>query len=403
MIKLILILLLFFLFFSYALVSMQFLFPIIAAGVIIIFFIKRFNKSIQISGEDKIWLLCLIVNVIGLIRTPNIKEAIVFLGFILVFILLKISLSNLENWKVTFLSGVLTFSAIHVFSTILQYFNPEIVRRINQLILPSAAYNINRYQVSVGRYAGITGQVGANAFYITIFLAVIFCFLIEYRKKYVTGPLFIMGCVALILTTKRGLLLFNITAFIAILLIVKIGKMKNNNKVVVFLLTTLMIGLIAIIGVSLLGNAPMLNQLLVDDDITSGRMGIYSSTFQLVKSAPLIGRGLSSVEYQVGIKAHNIYLQLWAELGLLGLLIYSLAMIITLSNSIKLYIGVKNEQNLNCRYFILISIYIQIVFMLYGLTGNVLYDYFIVGIYMLSISLPGTIRYSLKKTRGTYS
>lgn len=395
MINFLLFILVFFLFFSYALVSLQLIFAIIAVGVVVIFFIKKFDESISISLEDQIWLLCIVITVIGLIRTPSINESGVFLGFILVFVLLKIGLSNLEDWKEVFIKGSLFFSSIHVFSTLIQYFNPQIVKRVTGFILPDAAYNVNSYQLSVGKYAGITSQVGANAFFITIFLAIIFCYLVENKKKkFVAVILLIVGFIALLLTTKRGLLLFNITTLITIVLITKFRKFKKGNKIILFLLVMLIVGLLIVTGVSLISNSSLWSQLFIDDDITSGRMGIYSSTLELVKSAPLIGNGLSSVEYKIGIKTHNIYLQLWAELGLIGLVTYLLAMVVTLRNSIKLYFDITKEEY---KKFILVSIYIQIIFLLYGLTGNVLYDYFILGIYMIAISLSGAARVSWKK------
>lgn len=395
MINILLLILMLFLFFSYALVSLQFLFPIIAMGVVVVFVFKKANKSINLSSEDILWFLCVGINIIGLIKAPNITEALLFTGFILVFSLLKIVLSNFENWGEFFLKGSLMFSSIHVFSTLMQYFNPEIVQRVNQMILPSGAYNVNTYQVVLGRYAGITGQVGANAFYITIFIAIMFCYLIENKKSYYVYLLVALGFIALVLTAKRGLLLFNIITVISVILVSKFSKFKRDNKAVLISLISLLILSLTIVGFLLISNNPMTSQLLVDDDFTSGRVGIYSLTFELVKLAPLIGNGLSSVEHKIGIKAHNIYLQLWAELGLLGLITYSLAMIVTLMKSIKLYNSMKTVESTGLDHLALFSIYIQIIFLLYGLTGNVLYDYFIVGTYMMVISLPRTVRLSL--------
>lgn len=399
MLNVLFVLLLFFLFFSYALVSLQLIFPIIAIGIVFVFLIKNFNKSIVISRENQIWLICVMINFVGLIRTPKINDAVVFAGFILVFVLLKISLSNSDNWKGIFIKYALFFSSIHVVSTLMQFFNPSVLDSVNKLILPSAAYNINRYQLSIGKYAGITGQVGANAFFITISLAVSFCFLVENKKKYLTGLMFILGLCALVLTTKRGLLLFNITTIVAVFLIVRYAKLKKNNRIALYLIITLMAGLLAIIGISLLGNLPLFNQMLADDNSASERLMIYRATFELIKSSPLIGNGLNSVENYIGIKAHNIYLQLWAELGIVGLIVYTSAMMVTLINSIKLYVSKRNQEHRNSQNTILMSIYIQIIFILYGLTGNVLYDYFIVGMYMVAISLSGLARVSLRKTR----
>lgn len=50
------------------------------------------------------------------------------------------------------------------------------------------------------------------------------------------------------------------------------------------------------------------------------RLSYWRETWELIKAHPLIGVGLSNFNLKMSRYAHNSYLQIWAEMGLLGLL-----------------------------------------------------------------------------------
>ena len=270
-----LLVLLFFLFFSYAVVTLQFIFPISALFIVSLLIYVKITKTIIISKDDLFWLSCTTVNFVGLIRTPNFSSAILFTGFLLIFVLLKIYLSMMTNWTSFFIRTSLVFSSVHVVSTITQYFIPGFIQALNQIILPSAAYSVNMYQLKVSKYAGITGQVGANSFYITIFLAVIFSSLMIKKRRFLLVLIFMLGFIALLLTTKRGLLLFNSIAILYLFFLVNLGRSKKNKKAIVISLILLVTISVFSAAIYLISNPSIATKILVDDDITSGRIGIY--------------------------------------------------------------------------------------------------------------------------------
>lgn len=378
---------LFYLFFSYALTSIQILFAITLGIVFIIFILKYPRKIITIHIEDTIFILCTVVNMIGIVKTTNIVDSIIFTAIILCLTLLRFALSNLTSWKKLFIRYSFIFSLIHVIATIIQLLIPSIIMKFNTYILAAQSYRVNYSQLIRGKYAGITGQVGTNAFFITIFIAIIFCWCIEVkekRKKYIGIGLFFIGVIAILLTGKRGLLLFNISTIVLILIIKSI---KNKKHVLNVFLLIVVGSVISVGGIYVIQNISTISKYIVDQDVTSGRIDIYASVFEMIKNSPYIGNGLYSVESIVGIKAHNIYLQLWAELGIIGLVIYCYTIAITLYNSIKIYINYTEK-----RFYTLLSIYIQLIFISYGLSGNPLYDYFILGIYIIATALPRSVQ-----------
>jgi O-antigen ligase len=55
---------------------------------------------------------------------------------------------------------------------------------------------------------------------------------------------------------------------------------------------------------------------------SSGRDQIYRSIWELIKQKPFIGHGIGILQSTSGYTAHNIFLQILVESGILGLLIW---------------------------------------------------------------------------------
>lgn len=90
--------------------------------------------------------------------------------------------------------------------------------------------------------------------------------------------------------------------------------------------------------------------------------------------------------------AHNVYIQMAAELGVIGEGLFLLLFLLALVKSVQLMRMNAVKQDRDCRYILSYSILIQVWFLLYCLTGNPLYgsaQYFFYGSavqMMLSVS-----------------
>lgn len=382
-----------FLFFSYILGGLQGVFILAIMSIIIIEYIQGIKQKKSIAKEDLFWLGCCLVNIIGFIRAESRNEAFMFVAIFTTFILLKIVLSNQSKWINLYFIAILLFSSIHTLFTLIQYKLPNIVDKVNKLILSNALYRVNTSQLNQGKYPGITGQVGANAFYISIFIAVIFsiCYVEKRgRRKIMYAFLLLLGGVALILTGKRGLLLTNIV-IISIFLLVKIVKcLKANNKIWGHMVGIFLIFMAVIFILIISFNINSIINYINAEDLTSGRGIIYEENIYLIKNHILLGCGLGKVKSIFGMEGHNIYIQIWAELGIIGLFLYLSSLGLSLINSVRIYMKFSKMDKTGGKilYIILISIYIQLIFIIYGFTGNPLYDYFELGIYLVSLSVP---------------
>ena len=70
---------------------------------------------------------------------------------------------------------------------------------------------------------------------------------------------------------------------------------------------------------------------------TSNRLQYWQDTLALIKSSPLLGAGLGNFNIAGVLYAHNTYLQIWAEMGFLGIISWLWLVILALVKGTRLY------------------------------------------------------------------
>ena len=102
---------------------------------------------------------------------------------------------------------------------------------------------------------------------------------------------------------------------------------------------------------------------------------------------------------QTAYAAHNIYYQMLAEIGIIGIILFISFFVCNIINSIKVirnqYIK-KDERLLKYAY---LSLMIQVWFLLYGCTGNPLYLVSQFYIYLFAIMINQSIKREVKRKR----
>ncbi|MDN4739594.1 O-antigen ligase family protein [Clostridium perfringens] len=312
---------------------------------------------------------------------------------------IKILYQNLSGWQNFLIKIFYIFSSIHVIATIIQKIFPNIITSVYSKILPYSILETNIMFLKIDNYSGITGQTGVNAFYISIFLAIVFSkFLFEKQKVYINVFFIVLGFYALILTGKRGLLISNIICFFIIILIMKKKKRKNLSKIVLAIISFIIASIVIYNSNDMKVILLKFKLLEQSGDITNGRSIIWSLAIENFKNNFFLGTGISSTAKIIGEYAHNIYIQLLSDLGILGFLSFVFTFIFSLIFSIKLFRSIYNTIKISDDILrnIAISIYIQILFIIYGFTGNPLYGVMFFIPYLINIALIYTYKYELK-------
>lgn len=355
-------------------------------------FIIQHKEKMKISVDFSffLWLLFYLLAMISMLYTKNfITTKNFFLVYLLLFTVAFLQKNVKKDWIDFFLKTALITSGIHVLATMTQFFFPAIIDTINISILNDIQLNINRICLEGKAYAGITGQIGTNAFNITIFIAISFCFLLFFKKNKPTFAVcVVIGVVCLMLTQKRGLFLGTLFSMIFVFFLYA----KYFNKNILSILPKIIAVLaILMIVISVIPETDIIFQRLARGGL-SGREDRYEKMLELFCENPLLGIGFgvfSSVNG--GMTAHSDYLRTLCEVGILGFSIFMSALIYSLWSCVRHLIKYSSYTLLQNRKTPLVamffSIYMQMFYLIYAFSGNPLSSYDQLFMYFLCLAL----------------
>ena len=337
-----------------------------------------------------VWLVTVIVIIFNLIGTnQNWTYFIMYLPFVMMLF----AFEGTDMWMISGYRFLKYMGVFFAFFTILPLISKSLyINTIYPLLLPNNTIDILG-ALDRGMVSGFTYQTAINAQYLSVGIgAMILPILLQQpvKRKWLTILIAVTEVFCLIMTSKRGHLLF--TA-LSVFLIVFLNSKKSKRFVNVIRIVSIvfLVGLIIyyfvpaadafferVIGIS------------AGDDISNGRFVRYEYAWKLFKENPITGIGWLQYRYSY-VKysdTHNIYLQLLCETGIIGFSVFFVAFTISLKQAIKkLLYFVEKEKNESARLLLSFSVFIQVLFLLYGLTGNGLYDYYIYYFYAFAVAI----------------
>lgn len=289
------------------------------------------------------------------------------------FVIIIHLVSTIENIKKFFITSIIILISIELFSTIYPYLED----------IYSKGYPIQRSL----EYRGVTGSVNVLAYLLLIKLPFIFYLSIK-NKKYRWLFIFIsiasLYSISVIHLTRSAILvsfLLSISLFIIFYLNSRYDK--NDSK---FNIKNIFIGvLIPVISTILLSNyqsqvfdrtdsiQSRLSSIDLEDVSTNNRIRYFSHAIKSILKNPIMGVGignwqLESIEYDrqniesyiVPYHVHNDFLEISAEIGLIGGIAYYMVFIsvfLFLLKQVITYIKRKKPLDFNVLFLIAIGIY----------------------------------------------
>ena len=348
------------------------------------------KKKIYITKNDIFFLILPIIFLLASFYSPYfgspLKFSFTFLLMTLILIILSKECTNNIDYNFIFYI-ILLFSGVHVFATIFYQLFPSMWQNILPYFLKGSDLRQNIITFNYNHInCGLSPVQSANAMYITAFITCCFSGALKYGKKYYL--LLILGGIALMLSGKRGILLAVIFAFIIYYLFF---KYKSTGKIsYTFIKLIFLIFIVGLIGYFVAKNffpdafriiARFTNQ----KDITTGRGEYYKILLNSYLNGNFIfGNGLFFSRYKLfsvygeANDAHNIYIQLLVETGIFGLF----GFLCIVFNIIKKLIKEIDYKNI----ITMMSFFYTIVFLIYGMSGNDLFDLSILPFWYFLIS-----------------
>lgn len=272
-----------------------------------------------------------------------------------------------------------------------------------------------------GYHAGLANHYSSNGIYVSICLILLISWYLAWRgnvkKKHFRMTLLVLSILltfgALLLTEKRGVLLWSLGAVILTSLVLSDRKLGEIIRLAV-------VGLFGLLVLSfILPKVPELGAVYerfstVGTDVGSlERIYMWQLAVSMFLQHPVLGTGFWSFRHQYErsifgifnqdttlsqLDAHNVYLQILGETGIIGFIIYIWAISGLLFDTIKLARHLREYPDPEVRFGIQFSLCIQFFYLLYSLSGNCLYD-IVFYFYAVAMAITTALKYHM---RGNY-
>ena len=339
--------------------------------VLFIFLFIAKRRSFRFTIISIGWLLfaaySFLVSILS--NAVNVDSLIEFCVAIIMGLFVSIvSFTPKERKKMLF--AVFAVSFVAFVGCLIQLINPSIIKTINVQIMTPEKYTIfNNFYIS-NIITGFSFQTGISGYYLTVFFGFIICYLLCNKKKsailkVLLVLLLLLTYYLVFLTGKRVFVLFiPFFSFAALC----ITQKKHFFKILFF---TIVLALVVVVLFNNTVEGARILARFQSDSWSSGRTTIYSEMLNYFALKPVFGNGATSSLTLItkAQNGHNIYLQVLMEGGLVGFLIFFVSLVLIIRAA---YSGIKISQ---CKdYCVLVSVFIIVVFLAWGLSGNPLYD-----------------------------
>lgn len=349
----------------------------ICVAVMMVFIIFMILNRFPLRKLSILWgaLYCyIIINALLLNHERGIKYIIIFTVAIM---LLMLSKDQTFYKKLIDIFGL--FSVIFAIATVINAFYPEIVIKYLGFMIPPSQIETIIFNLEWGGFPGLAGELSYNAFCLSIGFGIFFGKILSGQGgKTKNIAILILLYVGILLTVKRSMILIIPCIAMLIYLIVMV-KSRGWKKVIPILILILSPVIYEIFLSETISNILNKGQDTID---LSKRELYWNIAFDMIKDNPIFGSGINSYDIflnrATGIEgyagAHNSYLQIISELGVVGATLYFILIFGIAYRTLKALIVATKFNRKTELYLVTASLFIQLVCLFLALTENPLYQ-----------------------------
>ena len=356
-------------------------FSIFVPAILGLFLINVFNiGKISFNKISIIFLTILFIIVLSAGFFPT-NSALLYSFKFFVGILILLSISKVEDSSKRFLIKMiknmsLIFGLYTILSVFIPSFNTTLVKFLYNSSISEMALSLFDYQ----GYSGLAGQTGNNAFLIMFGGTIVICEMFKGKKiRFSSIVSFIIILVSVLLTNKRSYLLILGVDFLYFLYLY-MKNLKLTKKMLMIILSVSILFLF--FSCYALTNYKVFTR-FSSENFMNGRDIYAAKAIELIEENPIFGVGINNypIASNYDIYAHNVFLQLASEVGIIFSLYIFICLFYILFSTTKMVYKTKKID-----YLIGISILVQIVFLLEFFTGNSFYDANMLYAYFIGLS-----------------
>lgn len=227
--------------------------------------------------------------------------------------------------------------------------------------------------------------------------------------------LFLLTTTALLLTGKRTFTMIALGAIVVLALVVRRREGGSFARLLVASLLIVFVVVVSYVTIDPVRNAVERFALLTSDDnfeMMSGRNLLWEAAWRVFLNNPMFGIGFGSfpdyygdymVERGAAYLTHSIYFGMLAETGVVGTFLFCSLFVWGVARTLKELFALRRLRwgERSCEYVLLVSLCLQGWFLVYGLTGNGIYDANEMFFYVVALVMVQSVS-SLAKMDGTF-
>ena len=360
------------------------------------FLLFAYTKKISINHQFLAWFTYIILTLLSVLRDFSNLNNVIEFGGALVIGLLIYSWNSKGSSQILQIKALVAVSFVAFLGCIVQLVAPEFLAWFNLLHLGLEKFQICDGFLKDRTLVGFSFQSAITGFYLSVFIGILSCYLlkpsIEMRavNKKIIFLLLVICYVFLMQTGKRSFVL------LVILIDLFMYCLYNRKYMLKALFVSIVVCVLFLVILLKTDVGMRLVMRTVGDSWSSGRINIYGVLWDEFMQNPIIGKGIATSSNIWGRynNGHNIYLQILSESGLIGIFVLMPVFIHDLGSSMKLL-------NAKIRYgddsfVVAVCLFLELLFLGWGFSGNPLYDVYPLVIYML---VAGIIRNEIKKSK----
>ena len=355
--------------------------------VAIISILNNRKISLKIDKYTLVVIIYTITIFFNVFVSTDVQKSYVFSKFLIAMLFMIVVMKDKISDDIIVSNTYMFMTLMLILSIIWEYVNFETFREFGKKILSEDLWiSISTNRGSFDRYVGFGVYAGPTSCMIIYGMCAAHCYL---KKDYKYYLFMLLGLISIFLTGSRiQLLMFFIIIIIYKLLL--ISKKEKKNTAFVILNRISIIALVIIFVMLFSSEITKVDLRLISSGMSSAsviaRFALYKYAFDLFLKNPVIGTGINtflnySTENQLveNTYAHNLLLQSLAEQGICG------ATILIVFIGISFYYTFKNYKNNKDNGAYKFSLLVQLVFIIYSLSGNPFYDTNLRMLYMIGI------------------
>ena len=361
------------------------------------------NKKVNLTytPEVGLWAFCLLFLWAGVLYSVDKNATMDYCITLSIYSIFLVARLRVDFYSLLYkcLYAILFVLMISIY---INGFVPNLMTGPLSFLVASGGKEALNSEVSSGIYSGLFADRASAAFGMNLgFIISLSSFLNNYKKKHLFASILFFA--AIFFTGKRTLAIIPVVlVFLALIFISK----GNLRKIYIFITAILT----SFIGIILIAFPQILMSLdrTGTGDLTTGRDTIlWPVAFDMFNSHKLLGTGINTFNSVIqsqnpnnltlsnwGFHAHNIYIQFLGEVGIIGTLLLCTAIIYFLVKTVK---TIHKAQNSKYKTLATISLLIQFLWIIYGLTGNTFYYSSQFLCYIVALSTMEAVIYEEKK------